>query len=493
MAPMTEEGEKTVDIVRAQSRGASFAGRLAELWTMPLAFLGFALWRAWVSLSYAAPVFVLPSQAPVEGKLVYDLCLVAASVALALGSRRIVPLNARRWAYVGCWLLMSASTAIQVAGLYAELAPALYVARDVLAGVGSALMILLWCEVYACLSSIRVAVYLSLSFMLGVLVAFLLEGLRPAYLQGAMLALPGLALVCAYRSYSLYVEPPDRPRSSASRFVPWRVFVLLALYGVLEGLCAVRVGDAYLRLVGSHATWATLAGSLLLFVCAYYLSDRFDFSRLYRAPAVLAVCGLLFIPLFGFGGSVAGAFCVSVSATLFGCLVFLLLCDLSRRTGTAALWLFGLEEAMVIFGHVGGALESVLFDGGVLGAYGDSIVSVAGVAVVVAFTAVCLAGLWRPGGESAGLDGRGPHSGLSNQERILVACEAVARERGLSPRETEVLRLLAQGKSLSGVARELFIAEGTAKAHTQHIYEKVGVSRRQELLELVQARAGQTV
>lgn len=478
-----------MDTARDHIRTALLAGRLAELWTMPWAFLGFALWRAWVSLSYAAPAFCLPPQAPLNGKLAYDLCLAGTAVLLALGSRKIVPLNGRRWAYMSCWLLMSASTAIQVVGLYAELAPVFYGIRDVLAGVGSALMILLWCEIYACLSSIRVAVYLSLSFILGVLVAFLLEGLCDAYLQGAMLALPGLALVCAHRSYSLYVEPADRPQPSESRFVPWRVFVLLALYGVLEGLCAVRVGSDYARLVGSHATWATLAGSVLLFACAYYLSDRFDFSRLYRAPAVLAVCGLLFIPLFGFGGSVVGAFCVSMSATLFGCLVFLLLCDVSRRTGTAALWLFGLEEAMVIFGHAGGALESVLYDGGALGVYGDSIVSVVGVAVVVAFTAVCLAGLRRSGGEAVGLDGRGPQGELSSLERRLGACDAVARERRLSPRETEVLRLLVQGKSLSGVARELFIAEGTAKAHTQHIYEKVGVARRQELLDVVEERA----
>ena len=79
---------------------------------------------------------------------------------------------------------------------------------------------------------------------------------------------------------------------------------------------------------------------------------------------------------------------------------------------------------------------------------------------------------------------------LSEQERLLTACDAVARERALTPRELEVLRLLVQGKSLSAVARELIIAEGTAKAHTQHIYEKVGVSRRQELLEAVRGRAG---
>ena len=186
------------------------------------------------------------------------------------------------------------------------------------------------------------------------------------------------------------------------------------------------------------------------------------------------------MPLFGFGGSVFGAFCVSVSSTLFGCVVFLLLCDLSKRKGVAALWLFGLEEALVLVDHAGAGVESLVFGAPGLAPYGDALVSVAGILLVVVFTAVSLGGRGRAAAPAM----------LSEQERLLTACDAVARERALTPRELEVLRLLVQGKSLSAVARELIIAEGTAKAHTQHIYEKVGVSRRQELLEAVRGRAG---
>ena len=460
--------------------GATARGRLGELWTIPFAFLGFALWRAWVSLSYAAPALPVPVGAPMEGKLVYDVCLAAASVALAFGARRLVPLVGRRWPYLACLALMTGSSALQVAVVNGWLDPGLLVVRDVCAGAGSAVMILLWCEVYACLSATRVAVYLSFSWVLGVLATFVLEGLRVPYLEGALVALPGLSLLLAWRSYSLYIDPADRPRATQSRYVPLRIFGLVALYGLIEGLCALRVGDGYAWLVGSHSTWATLVGGVLLFVCAYCLSGRFDFTRLYRTPAVLMVCGLLFVPLFGFGGSVFGAFCVSVSSTLFGCVVFLLLCDLSKRKGVAALWLFGLEEALVLVDHVGAGIESLVFGAPGLAPYGDALVSVAGILLVVVFTAVSLGGRGRAAAPAM----------LSEQERLLAACDAVARERGLTPRELEVLRLLVQGKSLSAVARELIIAEGTAKAHTQHIYEKVGVSRRQELLEAVRGRAG---
>lgn len=48
----------------------------------------------------------------------------------------------------------------------------------------------------------------------------------------------------------------------------------------------------------------------------------------------------------------------------------------------------------------------------------------------------------------------------------------------LSPRETEVLRLVAAGKSNPQIGRELFIGEATVKTHLLHTYEKLGVSDR---------------
>jgi two-component system, NarL family, response regulator LiaR len=51
---------------------------------------------------------------------------------------------------------------------------------------------------------------------------------------------------------------------------------------------------------------------------------------------------------------------------------------------------------------------------------------------------------------------------------------------GLSERETEVLVLAARGLSNRRIAEELFISEATVKRHLANIYEKVGVSSRNE-------------
>ncbi|NHC13978.1 response regulator [Motilibacter deserti] len=48
----------------------------------------------------------------------------------------------------------------------------------------------------------------------------------------------------------------------------------------------------------------------------------------------------------------------------------------------------------------------------------------------------------------------------------------------LSEREREVLALIAEGRSVPAMARELFLAPSTVKTHVQRLYEKLGVSDR---------------
>ena len=52
----------------------------------------------------------------------------------------------------------------------------------------------------------------------------------------------------------------------------------------------------------------------------------------------------------------------------------------------------------------------------------------------------------------------------------------------LSPRETDVLRLLAEGQGVSAIARTLFVSESTAKTHISKIYEKLGAANRAQAI-----------
>ncbi|MEV6302430.1 response regulator transcription factor [Actinoplanes sp. NPDC051861] len=52
----------------------------------------------------------------------------------------------------------------------------------------------------------------------------------------------------------------------------------------------------------------------------------------------------------------------------------------------------------------------------------------------------------------------------------------------LSPREAQVLRLLADGMSVAGIAKQLFVSESTAKTHMSKLYEKLGAANRAQAL-----------
>ena len=73
--------------------------------------------------------------------------------------------------------------------------------------------------------------------------------------------------------------------------------------------------------------------------------------------------------------------------------------------------------------------------------------------------------------------GGGTH--VSERAASRLAERAIAGA-ALSPREVEVLKLIASGKSNKEIAAQLFVSEGTVKTHVINIHHKLGVDDRTE-------------
>jgi DNA-binding CsgD family transcriptional regulator len=65
----------------------------------------------------------------------------------------------------------------------------------------------------------------------------------------------------------------------------------------------------------------------------------------------------------------------------------------------------------------------------------------------------------------------------------FVRNDAAIRSLGLSPRECEILALLASGQSNKEMARTLAISPNTIKTHVARVYEKLEVARRVQAIE----------
>ena len=76
-----------------------------------------------------------------------------------------------------------------------------------------------------------------------------------------------------------------------------------------------------------------------------------------------------------------------------------------------------------------------------------------------------------------------PSSFTASGLAIAVARRRAMQDRlALSPRETEVLRLLHDGLSVPAIAVEMFISVSTAKTYVARLYEKLGATNRAQAL-----------
>lgn len=64
---------------------------------------------------------------------------------------------------------------------------------------------------------------------------------------------------------------------------------------------------------------------------------------------------------------------------------------------------------------------------------------------------------------------------MVDQQRVL--------ELGITPRELEILGLIAAGLSNREIAERLFVSENTVKTHSSRLFEKLGAKRRTQAVQ----------
>lgn len=68
--------------------------------------------------------------------------------------------------------------------------------------------------------------------------------------------------------------------------------------------------------------------------------------------------------------------------------------------------------------------------------------------------------------------------------KMVVQSFQQKKESPLSRREAEVLQAVAEGKSYTKIATELFVSKETVRSHIKNIYEKLAVNNKAEALKI---------
>ena len=66
----------------------------------------------------------------------------------------------------------------------------------------------------------------------------------------------------------------------------------------------------------------------------------------------------------------------------------------------------------------------------------------------------------------------------------FVLDERRLEELGITPRELEILGLIAEGLSNKEIGARLFVSENTVKTHASRLFEKLGAKRRTEAVQI---------
>ena len=68
-------------------------------------------------------------------------------------------------------------------------------------------------------------------------------------------------------------------------------------------------------------------------------------------------------------------------------------------------------------------------------------------------------------------------------EGPFIADEKKREDLGITPRELEILELIAQGLSNREIAEKLFVSENTVKTHSSRVFDKLRAKRRTQAVQ----------
>ena len=276
-----------------------------------------------------------------------------------------------------------------------------------------------------------------------------------------------------------------------SDFLPLALLVILI--GIEELLRAILTSlfSGGAESIGLF-TQMTQVGSLIMFaaICGFAMLRRPNISTAGLAVVLLPILTIGYLSLLLFGRSNA-SICYVVLGAGYWCLyslAWLFALDLAKRTGLS-LFVFTCTE-----GGVSLIALVTLIISSATGAGLDALIPASCAFILTAVLTFMLLlsnqGIMRstsPERLETSSPTEQPSSNPAATRTDPIKC--LCQSHGLSPRESEVFELLARGRSIPYIQNFLGIASGTAQAHTRHIYEKLGVHSRQELLDLIDKEA----
>lgn len=313
--------------------------------------------------------------------------------------------------------------------------------------------------------------------------------------QGFLLALPLVTIACIIRASQPSGEDAAPGLGEGARALQVLVAVAAA-FAIGCSACVYlsgRENDVLSSGLNFMVLFEVLAVILMAFCCA--VMSRFAQHRGALSPrgsAVLTFC-VCYVPLFSIG-LVMGSAAIPANApdALWESNMWVLLIAIFAYDIRASVYAIrGLAVGLMFEAMCIGQLIARV---STLGLSSYAVVAAAGLTALYFFSVGRQLFRTVPKKKPKRTEGRDDASrlepaGSSGEEELpselLAYCRKLGAENGLTPREVEILGLIAMGRSAKYIAEELTISHNTTRTHIKHVYEKLNIHSKQELLDLV--------
>jgi DNA-binding CsgD family transcriptional regulator len=270
---------------------------------------------------------------------------------------------------------------------------------------------------------------------------------------------------------------------SARGSIPYMILLGVAVCSFIIGVSpmvapSVEYGSFELTTVVHHGVEVLVAGMALWWVFCF--NGKLHFTNLWRAILLITATGLLLLPNIGSQWSGWALIMIAIAQSLMVALLWAMLSDASHHSSAPPYVVFGFAWAVYALSL---ALGNYL---------GQLIVNESNSSFLIAFLtyALTLAAVFALNERNfiesrmfADLDM--PAAERSMYDSIDEGCTALGKHYGLTDREVEIVELLCKGRSKSYIAETLFISENTVRSHSRHIYQKLDVHSKQEIMDML--------
>ncbi len=372
-------------------------------------------------------------------------------------------------------------------------------------GLGVAWAYMRWGQFYAKLDIRYAAPLIFASMALGSIGKAVVDVLPAVPAAAVMACLPFAAFACMRRSLASVPPAPkpdvyynDRTVGSLARLAAG-IAVFSLTTGVIQSVLLEAEPIPVASILVHHGSEVVLAVAMVAWVALF--KRGLDFSRTWRLILILMATALIFEPHFDPGFLTYLLSLVRTAQTFLIVFLFLALADIARHSPYHPMAVFSLGWVAYTLPFMAGK------------AVGDELVAIGGQDAAVVMSAI----VWllvvvmlfvlddsavgnrliftelNDGGEDDTLAKRmGAVQQQLNEQSdanrrgtdvLALRCDALSKEYKLTPREREILELLVRGRSKAHIADAFLISENTVRGHVKHIYAKLGVHSKQELLD----------